>query len=196
MKLLSILGEGGEGTLSSKRWGEPAISARVCQLRAAPCSATISWPACRLAIHTRSSFYILSHLANQVKSSQLASGTERKLLRLFLITFLNKWRKWYLVPGFIGIVYLIAGFLIQDCLWLLFKWNLITRYPVVFSFRVGTGRVLKKKFGTGRVPGSRRTLVLAPHPLLGATQRNEQGEEYASPPSRRLHSNSSQYISG
>ena len=38
--------------------------------------------------------------------------------------------------------------------------------------------------------------VLAPHPLLGATQRNEQGEEYASPPSRRLHSNSSQYISG
>ena len=25
--------------------------------------------------------------------------------------------------------------------------------------------------------------VLAPHPLLGATQRNEQGEEYASPPS-------------
>ena len=33
-------------------------------------------------------------------------------------------------------------------------------YPVPshFQFRVGTGRVLKKKFGTGRVPGSRRTL--------------------------------------
>ena len=37
--------------------------------------------------------YILSHLVSQVKSGQLASGTERKLLRLFLITFLNKWRK-------------------------------------------------------------------------------------------------------
>ena len=34
--------------------------------------------------------------------------------------------------------------------------------------------------------------MLAPHPLLGATQRNEQGEEYASPPPRLLHS--SQYI--
>ena len=69
-------------------------------------------------------------------------------------------KKWFLVPGFIGIVFLIAGFLIQDCLLFLFKWNLITRYPVIFNFRVGTGRVLKKKFGTGRVPGSRRTLVM------------------------------------
>ena len=34
--------------------------------------------------------YILSHLVSQVKSGQLASGTERKLLRLFLITFLKK----------------------------------------------------------------------------------------------------------
>ena len=68
-------------------------------------------------------------------------------------------KKWFLVPGFIGIVFLIAGFLIQDGLLFLFKWNLITRYPVIFNFRVGTGRVLKKKFGTGRVPGSRRTLL-------------------------------------
>ena len=35
---------------------------------------------------------------------------------------------------------------------------LITRYPVIFNFWVGTGRVLEKKVGTGRVPGSRRTL--------------------------------------
>ena len=79
-------------------------------------------------------------------------------------------KKWFLVPGFIGIVFLIAGFLIQDCLLFLFKWNLITRYPVIFNFRVGTGRVLKKKFGTGRVPGSRRTLALTPtHPLCPST---------------------------
>ena len=67
--------------------------------------------------------------------------------------------KWFLVPGFIGIVFLIAVFLIQDCLLFLFKWNLITRYPVIFNFRVGTGRVLEKKFGTGRVPGSRQGLL-------------------------------------
>ena len=76
-------------------------------------------------------------------------------------------KKWFLVPGFIGIVFLIAGFLIQDCLLFLFKWNLITRYPVIFNFRVGTGRVLKKKFGTGRVLGSRRPLVPVSGPAFG-----------------------------
>ena len=63
------------------------------------------------------------------------------------------------MPGFIGIVIWIAGFFIQDCVLFLSKRNLFTRYPVIFNFRVGTGRVLEKKFGTGRVPGSRRTLV-------------------------------------
>ena len=67
-------------------------------------------------------------------------------------------KKWLPVPGFIGFVTLIAGFLIQDYVLLLSKWNSITRYPVIFIFRVGTGRVLEKKFGTGRVPGSRQTL--------------------------------------
>ena len=67
-------------------------------------------------------------------------------------------KKWLPVPGFIGFVTLIAGFLIQDYVLLLSKWNSITRYPVIFNFRVGTGRVLEKKFGTGRVPGSRQTL--------------------------------------
>ena len=62
------------------------------------------------------------------------------------------------MPGFIGFVILIAGFLIQDYFLLLSKWNSITRYPVIFNFQVGTGRVLEKKFGTGRVPGSRQTL--------------------------------------
>ena len=107
--------------------------------------------------------YILSHLVSQVKSGQLASGTERKLLRLFLITFLKKWqKKWFPVPGFIGFVIWIAGFFIQDCVLFLSKRNLITRYPVIFNFRVGTGRVLEKKFGTGRVPGSRQTLTVTP----------------------------------
>ena len=67
-------------------------------------------------------------------------------------------KKWLPVPGFIGFVTLIAGFLIQDYVLLLSKWNSITRYPVIFNFWVGTGRVLEKKFGTGRVPGSRQTL--------------------------------------
>ena len=67
-------------------------------------------------------------------------------------------KKWFPVPGFIGFVIWIAGFFIQDCVLFLSKRNLITRYPVIFNFRVGTGRVLEKKFGTGRVPGSRRTL--------------------------------------
>ena len=62
---------------------------------------------------------------------------------------------------FIGFVIQIAGYLILGCVLLLSKWNLITRYPVIFNFRVGTGRVLEKKFGTGRVPGSRRTLIVA-----------------------------------
>ena len=62
------------------------------------------------------------------------------------------------MPGFIGFVILIAGFLIQDYFLLLSKWNSIIRYPVIFNFQVGTGRVLEKKFGTGRVPGSRQTL--------------------------------------
>ena len=49
VKAVSILGEWGEGALSSGRWGEPAMSARVCQLRATPWCVTISWPAYLLA---------------------------------------------------------------------------------------------------------------------------------------------------
>ena len=69
VKVVSILGEGGEGALSSERWGDPAILARVCQLRAAPWCATISWPACLLATHTRSSCTF--SLTLSVKSSQV-----------------------------------------------------------------------------------------------------------------------------
>ena len=68
-------------------------------------------------------------------------------------------KKWFPVLGFIGFVTLLALLFILGCVSLLSKWNLITRYPVIFNFRVGTGRVLEKKFGTGRVPGSRRTLL-------------------------------------
>mgnify|MGYP006975834885 CR=1 FL=1 len=39
--------------------------------------------------------------------------------------------------------------------------KLIPRYPVIFKFRDGTGRVIEKKIGSGRVPGSRQTLLLA-----------------------------------
>ena len=73
-------------------------------------------------------------------------------------------KKWFYVLGFIGIVIQFAGLLILGGVLLVSKWNLITRYPVIFNFRVGTGRVLEKKFGTGRVPGSRRTLVVGTHP--------------------------------
>ena len=67
-------------------------------------------------------------------------------------------KKWFYVLGFIGFVIQFAGLLILGGVLLVSKWNLITGYPVIFNFRVGTGRVLEKKFGTGRVPGSRRTL--------------------------------------
>ena len=36
---------------------------------------------------------------------------------------------------------------------------LIAWYLVIYNFRAGTGRVLEKKFGTGRVPGSRQGLL-------------------------------------
>ena len=67
-------------------------------------------------------------------------------------------KKWFYVLGFIGFVIQFAGLLILGGVLLLSKWNLITRYPVIFNFRVGTGWVLEKKFGTGRVPRSRQTL--------------------------------------
>ena len=74
-------------------------------------------------------------------------------------------KKWFPVLGFIGSFTLLAVLFILGCVSLLSKWNLITRYPVIFNFRVGTGRVLEKKFGMGRVPGSRRTLVMiSPQP--------------------------------
>ena len=68
-------------------------------------------------------------------------------------------KKWLPVPGFIGFVTLIAGFLIQEYVLLLSKWNSITWYPVIFNFLVRMGRVLEKKFRTGRVPGSHQTLL-------------------------------------
>ena len=152
VKVVSILGEGGEGALSSERWGDPAILARVCQLRAAPWCATISWPACLLATHTRSSCTF--SLTLSVKSSQV---NWRQALRenycacSWSLSSKND-KKWFPVPGFIGFVIWIAGFFIQDCVLFLSQRNLITRYPVIFNFRVGTGRV----------PGSRQTLVLSP----------------------------------
>ena len=42
------------------------------------------------------------------------------------------------------------------CVLLLSK-KIITWYPVIYNF--GMGRLLEKKFGTGRVPGSRRALI-------------------------------------
>ena len=76
-------------------------------------------------------------------------------------------KKWFHVLGFIGFVIQFAGLLILGGVLLLSKWNLITQYPVIFNFRVGTRRVLEKKFGTGRVPGSRRTLVRGVTACLG-----------------------------
>ena len=68
VKAVSILGEGGEGALTSGRWGEPAMSARVCQLRATPwCVSIISWPACLLA----SAQGAFSHSLSPCHSSQV-----------------------------------------------------------------------------------------------------------------------------
>ena len=83
--------------------------------------------------------------------------TERRLLHLFLFTFLNKWQKMISCARVYWILHLAVLFIL-GCVLLLSKWNLITRYPVIFNFRVGTGWVLEKKSGMGRVPGSRRTL--------------------------------------
>ena len=58
-------------------------------------------------------------------------------------------KKWLPVPGFIGFVTLIAGFLIQDYVLLLSKLNSITRYPVIFNFRVGSGTWKKVRDGSG-----------------------------------------------
>ena len=77
--------------------------------------------------------------------------------------------KWFYVLGFIGFVIQFAEFLILGCVLLISKWNLITRYPVILNFRVGTGRVLEKKFGTGRVLGSRQTLVATKAALVEHT---------------------------
>ena len=68
VKAVSILGEGGEGALSSERWGEPAMSAQVRQLRATPwCVTIISWPACLLA----STQGVFSHSLSPCHSSQV-----------------------------------------------------------------------------------------------------------------------------
>ncbi len=66
------------------------------------------------------------------------------------------------MKGSIGFVILLAAFLIiyaspHCCLYEI----LITHYPVIFKFRDGTGRVIEKKIGSGRVPGSRQTLVIS-----------------------------------
>ena len=73
VKAVSILGEGGEGALPSRRrrWGEPAISARVCQLRATSWCVTIIWPACLLTSALGAFPHSLSHLAIKFKSISL-----------------------------------------------------------------------------------------------------------------------------
>ena len=76
VKAVSILGEGGEGALSSGRWGEPAMSVRVCQLRATPwCVTIISWPACLLASAQGAFSYSLSPcFSSQVNRPQAMRG--------------------------------------------------------------------------------------------------------------------------
>ena len=118
--------------------------------------ATISWIACLLASAEGPVLHSLSPCqSSQVNWPQTLRGNYCTCS--WSLSSING-EKWLPVPGFIGFVTLIAGFLIQDYVLLLSKWNSITRYPVIFNFRVGTGRVLEKKFGTGRVPGSRQTL--------------------------------------
>ena len=95
--------------------------------------------------------YILSHLVSQVKSGQLASGTERKLLRLFLITFLKKWQKMISCARVYWICHLDSWIFHPGLCFISFqkKFN----YPVPshfqFSGRDGSGTWKKVRDGSG-----------------------------------------------
>ena len=150
VNIVSILGEGGEGALFSERWGEKASYELL--PNAPPLVDQLAY-----WLAHKEQFCILSHLASQVMSIGLRHLEE--ITVPVLDHFPQMTKKWFPAPGFIGVVTSIARFLIQHCVLLLSKWNFITRYPVIFNFRVGTGRVLEKKLGTGRVPGSRQSLT-------------------------------------
>ena len=155
VKVVSILGEGGEGALSSERWGDPAILARVCQLRAAPWCATISWPACLLASAQGAVLHSLSSCqSSQVNWPQalrenccacswsLSSINDEKMISCARVYWNCLFNSWISHPGLSFISFQM-------------KFN----YPVPshfqFSGRDGSGTWKKV-----RVPGSRRTLVL------------------------------------
>ena len=168
VKVVSILGEGGEGALSSERWGDPAILARVCQLRAAPWCATISWPACLLATHTRSSCTF--SLTLSVKSSQvnwrqalrenycacswsLSSKNDKKMISCARVYWICHLDSWIFHPGLCFISF-------QK------KFN----YPVPshfqFSGRDGSGTWKKVRDGSGTgIPSD-------PDPVMGQLRRN------------------------
>ena len=64
-----------------------------------------------------------------------------------------KWQNMIFLLGLFG-----SAFLTLCCVLLLLEWN--TNHPVIFNFQDRTAQILKKKFGTGRVPGSVRAWSL------------------------------------
>ena len=142
----------GEGALSSERWGDPAILARVCQLRAAPliCT-TMSWPACLLDTHTRSSFTF--SLTLPVKSSQvnwppalrenycacswsLSSKNDKKMISCARVYWICHLDSWIFHPGLCFISF-------QK------KFNYLVPSHFQFSGRDGSGTWKKVRDGLG-----------------------------------------------
>ena len=137
VNVVSILGE---GALFSERWGEKASYELL--PNAPPLVDQLAY-----WLAHKEQFCILSHLASQVMSIGLRHLEE--ITAPVLDHFPQMTKKWFPVPGFIGFVTLIAGFLIQDCVLLLPKWKLIiTRHPVFSIF--GSGRVVYLKKGRDR----------------------------------------------
>ena len=66
---------------------------------------------------------------------------------------------------------------------------LITRYPVIFKFRDGTGWVIEKKIWSGRVPGSRQTLIL-PQTFIKVSQNNNKVVEIYKYRTNTIHKSS------
>ena len=164
VKVVSILGEGGEGVLSSERWGEPAISARVCLLRAAPWCATISWPACLLASAQGAVLHSLSPCqssqvnwpqalrGNYCTCSWSLSSNDEKMISCARVYWICHFNSWISHPR----LYFIA-------------FQMKFYYPVPshsqFSGRDGSGTWKKVWDGSGTGILSGPGISMARHPL-------------------------------
>ena len=136
------------GALSSGRWGEPAMSARVCQPRATPwCVTIISWPACLLA-SAQEHFPILFHLAFQVKSIGLRQWEE---ITAPVLVHLPQWmkKKWFPLLRFIVTLISLLNFSFFVAFKMKFNYPLPSHFQ--FSGRDGSGtwKKVRDRSGTG-----------------------------------------------